>query len=429
MFVGAAALLVSTCLLVGRSRSQDKPAADAAAADSAEDELPVMIREYQEVRETKDKDGVMVPIELDRRARTAMTRILNEGKFSQPEDEAIFDGYYTFRIAELTWKENLTDLPNKRLKFKNGDLMPSGRAEDQTVHAKLNSKLVTVLPNIALSDAYHPTVRYNCMLIVASLDQVEPVFNGPPALPLPESLNALMKAAGDEKQIDAVRIAALDGLVRHCGVEVAKPARGDLVEMLMKIVKAKKPSPVGKPGGQLWLRYRAAQALGLMAAKWPEANRPETVDALQQLVTDEDAPFIFRAEAANSLGSMDKGVFNNANMVRDLSAVVGQLAIIIASKAPLPDAGKVNSENLTYCLMRTNSALKGLDQARGLAAAATEPGTKKFVMDLAGKIDGLVSTANDSRLNDSDRTGRLKDEADRLGQWLQKSRTSLAKMN
>jgi hypothetical protein len=95
----------------------------------------------------------------------------------------------------------------------------------------------------------------------------------------------------------------------------------------------------------------------------------------------------------------------------------------------VPDAGKVNSEYLTYCLMRANSGLKGLDPARGVLSAATEPSTRKFVEALADKIDGLIATANDQRLNDSDRTTRLKDDGDRLNQWLEKSRTTLAGVN
>lgn len=427
MSVGAAAMLLAVGLLATRASCQAPAAAEAPAADSAvEDEVPVMLRQYQEVREYKGADGIMMPIELNPRARTQITRILNDGKFTLADDEKIFDDYYRFRIAELTWAENITDLPKKRGVFKKQDLSMSGRAAEPDVHTRLNKKLLDVLPNIALKDAYHPVVRYNCMALIAILDQAEPAIGGVGAVPLPEALVRLKEAAADLGQIDVVRIAAMDGILRHCELEVAVPMRKELAPMLESIISEKKPSPVGTPAGQFWLRHRAAQALAQMAAKWPEANRPEAVTALQQLIGDEDAAYIFRADAAQAIGSLEKRVFKDGAALRDLSTLIGRLAIGIATKAPVPDAGKVNSENLTYCLLRTNSALKGQDPNRGLSAAAIEPSTRKFVTDLANKIDGLISTANDQRLNDSDRTVRLADEADRLNQWLEKSRTTLA---
>ncbi|HEY5316252.1 MAG TPA: hypothetical protein VIK18_27230, partial [Pirellulales bacterium] len=406
-----------------------KPAAEAPPAEPVVDEVPLMTREFLELREYKGPDGVMLPIELNRSARTQITRILNDGKFTLADDEKLFDDYYRFRIAELTWTENLTDLPKKRGVFKKNDLSMSGRAAEPEVHAKLNKKLLDVLPNIALKDAYHPVVRFNCMLLLGTLDQTEPAIGGVGALPLPEALVKLKEAAADAAQIDAVRIAAMDGILRHCELEVAAPMRKELVPVLQAIIAEKKPSAAGTPAGQLWLRHRAAQALTEMAAKWPEANQSDAVNALQQLVADEDAAFIFRADAAQGIGTLQKGVFKDGPALRDLSTLIGRLAIGIATKAPVPDAGKVNSENLTYCLLRANAALKGQDTGRGLVAAAVEPSTRKFVTDLANKIDGLISTANDQRLNDSDRTVRLADEADRLNQWLEKSRTTLAGAN
>lgn len=398
------------------------PAEPAAPPEAAADEVPVMLREYKEVREYKG-----VPIEFDMKARTQMTRILNDGKFTQPEDAKIFDGAYLFRVAELTWNENLTDLPKKRGNFKTRDLAMCGKAPDQEVHTLLNKKLLEMVSNIAISDEYHPAVRYNCMLLIGQLDQIEPAINGTGAVPLPEALVRLKQAAGDPKQIDAVRIAAMDGIVRHCELSVAEPVRRELAPMLEAIIADKKPSPVGTRDGQLWLRHRASQALAEMAAKWPEANRPEALAAFQQLLADEEAAFMFRADAAYGIGALEKTVFKNSATLRDVSMLLGQLAIGIATKAPVTDAGDVNREHLTYCLLHTNSAIKGHDPARGLAAAATEPSTRKFVVELAGKIDGLMSTANDKKAADADRANRLNDEAGRLNDWLEKSRTTLAR--
>jgi hypothetical protein len=405
--LGSVAALVIALgpLLAGRLSAQDAG------------EPPLMAREFQELREINGQS-----IFLNKTARQNVQNMLRNGTFT-PEEQKQFDEYFRYRVAELTWIENIPLLPKLRKVLKSQDLMRSGEAPDQKVHTYLNDLLLRGLTNMATNEAYHPASRLSCILIVGQLDEKEPkAFEGG-AVPLPAALPKLLEVMQDSKQIDAVRIGASVGVLRH--VEQGTTAEGKklVVPALEAIVKTKTPAGISTQVGNDWLRRRAVQAIDAMAAaKWPEVNQLAMAGALQQYIDDSHVDLLARSEAAHALGQLEKGVFTGKSALA-MNGSIAALAAVISINGVSADAGKVGSEFLTICLMNTQVGLKGV------SAAATDPTAKEMVSELSRRIGDLVSVAHDKNLPDGDRNDNLKKKGEDLQEYLRKSGVSPAGNN
>ena len=271
----------------------------------------------------------------------------------------MFDDYFRWRIAEMTWVENLPKLSDKRVKLKR-DLVQAGKIPDSPVHEKLNEKLLSVLQSIAMSDDYHPAVRCNCALLIGMLDQKRGDGHAgqrPAWFRCRMLCWVLVSMANDPKLLDCVRISALLGVARHSEHDMAPPERKKLIELFIGLVGTKQPGGVGTIGGNGWLRRRAAEGLGTVAIKWPEANTPQVVGALLSLMADEEASLVSRSEAAKSLGAIDRGALN-ANAA-ELAKSVGGVAVAIAKRGPVADTAKLGIDYLSYLYLGLLTGLKG----------------------------------------------------------------------
>ena len=350
-----------------------------------------------------------------------------EGKITSPDDQKVFDDYYRWRIAEMTWADNLSKLTEKRLRFKRFDLIPSGKSPERQYHDKLNEKLLTVLQKIVRSDEYHPAVRTNFTLLIGMLDQKEEGADESPVIvPLPDALPVLVSMARDPKLPDCVHIPALLGVMRHAEFEMTPAVRKEaLVPLLVEIVAAKQPVGGGTVEGHGWMRRRGAEALGAVATKWPEANIPQVAAALQSLIADEEASLVSRSEGAKGVGSLDRAVLNgNAGAI---AQSIGGLAVAVAKRGPVPETAKVGNDYLTYLSLCLLTGLKGSEPTRGLQAAAGDNETKEFIRELTKKVDEMLVITTDQRLQESTRIERLESLGDRLEEWLKKAGLKLAR--
>ena len=399
----------------------------AVAEEPSEPQVPLMLRTYLEIREAKGPDGDMVPIEENKKLRPLVQTILTSGKFTNPDDQKNFDEFYRWRIAEMTWAENLPKLTGMRQRFKKFDLNASGRAADPTVHDKLNTMLLNVMQNIAKNDGYHPAVRCNCVLLINLLDQKEEQAGGAGVVPLPEALPVLVRLSKDPKMRDCVRIPALLGVARHAEFEIPAAARkGDdgVVPLLIEIVGAKQPIGDGTVGGHGWLRRRGAETLGTVAVKWPEANTPQVAGALLSLVGDDEASLVSRSEAAKSVGAIERGALNgNAGTI---AQSIGGVAVAVAKRGPVSETAKLGTDYLTYLYLGLLTGLKGTEANRGLTPAAGDAETKEFVRELTKKVEEMLSVTTDPKMPEPTRIERLDTLGDRLAEWLKKAGLKLA---
>jgi hypothetical protein len=384
----------------------------AKAQAPAGDNTPLMAREFEEFPQ-----GDVIRAGEFKGLRFKVMKMCQAGTFENPEEQQDFEKYFKYKIAELTWAASIPDLPKKIGEIKKQDLVPSGRAGTPTAHDRLNQMLLAALSNFAVKDTYHPAVRVNCVLLLGNLDQTEPDGLGANAVPLPAALDKLLAIAGDAKQLDGVRVAAMTGINRHARASANSmnpQGRAAAVKALTS------PIVMDNPSGQQWMRRSAAKTLGIMAAKWPEANRPEVVALAQQLMGDGEATLTTRCEAANALGQLDKAAYSGAP-VPQLASAAGFLAAELGKSAGDPnlkyidEAGKLSY--MTSQLLCVHNALKGADGNRGLQAAAPND-AKPFVKDLLTKVAELVDISANNKLQVSDAQSRLAAKGQDLETWL-----------
>lgn len=388
-------------------------------------------------------DGKEVEIkEPAKQNRIKIGAIVRAGKAVTAEEEKLISDHFRYLVAELTWKENIPDLPKKHKDLKTKVLNPLGRAEAADLHDRLNAMLLGEMQKVALDKRYPRAVRLNAVLLMGELDQREP--RGLDAgTPFAEAEPVLFKILKDEKIHDAYRIEALVGLMRHAksNAGLAGGGNGELANEMVKLLEAKE-TPKGKsPVGHLWLRMLACDTIKILARKAPEANQPKVCSALEAMLVEKGLDRWVRCHAAAALGSIDaKSLQATAeSTTQALAALVVEIsktherlleaAGVEASKkkkktvpGPAPaqegqadappviseNAQRVASEEVVEDLFHVRFGLVGAEINKENAAdrglyAAGNPESQKFIQSLVDLIDKkMVKTLKD--INNPEKT-------------------------
>ena len=193
----------------------------------------------------------------------------------------------------------------------------------------LMQQVVKIMPMIAANENFHPIARYNAMLTIAELNAKEAASVGAARRP-PEPLSAafpiLREALVSEKQIDAVRTAAMVGILRHVELDPFRSRSfGDddkqrLVDDILPIVQA---SVFRSPGVHYWLRRRGTEVLARLQAPDEEGK---VADALGGIVTDETAPRPLRCAAGEAIERTQRPPSLFVSEPTTLAVVMGKLA-------------------------------------------------------------------------------------------------------
>lgn len=277
-----------------------KPAAD--PADETEPAAPVKPAKPA-AKPAPARQYKSLPVtDTLKRSRGDVMKFLREGAIPAGQ-EAVFDDYYNkYSFPRWTVAQNYSSIPDYRKEIR-VELMggKSGAVYDRLI------KLTVDFMTKAVADKdLHPAVRYNAMLCLADLNAQEP----PPGpqrkiVPIPEVTTLMLQALKAPDQIDAVRVAALQGLVRHAhsgGLE-NQVRDGQVIPALLEIANAKTPPAGRTPEGHAWMRALAVDALA--GFHTPGAN-DEVVKALLEIIKDTTAPMHpTRLAAARALGYID----------------------------------------------------------------------------------------------------------------------------
>lgn len=267
------------------AKNAAKPGANAASAKGAPAAAPSTFKS--------------LPVdESQAKRRSDMARILRAQAFQAGEDK-LFETYYlTYAFPRWTQPENLSAIANFRAELRR-DLYTgrSGAPYDRLVNLTLN-----FMTPIVKDRSFHPAVRYNAMAAIGDLDvSIPPPGDRRPAQPLPAALDLMLAVLQDAGQIDAVRIAALQGLVRHAGLPMADTQKRDqqVLPLLLQWASTKDPPSGRTKVGHAWMRALAIEALGALGL--PGANG-QVVKTLTTVLTESDTPLMTRLAAAHALG-------------------------------------------------------------------------------------------------------------------------------
>lgn len=207
----------------------------------------------------------------------------------------------------------------------------------------------------------------------------------------------LVRTVGDANQLDAVKVEALVGIIRHAKLRgIQTPQDRSTVSNAMLAVATSKPAAGTAGAGQAWMRAQAAEVLRLLG----EASGPVTT-ALASMVSDPTLPFSTRCAAADALGRLNYRGGAGLNPSA-LAAALGRLAADAC--AAEERAAKISRRRLKSRLRTASVGLTGPDGNSGVARLATGPPHAAFVAALKtaltamlGHVDG-PGTADDKTM-------------------------------
>ena len=174
--------------------------------------------------------------ELLKKQQFEISRILIDGTFPAA-GPATFDQFYLdYFLPRWSLVRNITSLPDYRHQLRNNFQKAKGRA----VHNHLNALVLAFMSKLAAGN-FHPAVRVNAMLMIGELNDVESV-GGTAAVPMAEALNVLIGAVESDKVPDAVRAAAMVGILRHAEAGIRdEDARRSTAAAMLRLTAAAPP--------------------------------------------------------------------------------------------------------------------------------------------------------------------------------------------
>ena len=200
-------------------------------------------------------------------------RIISGGS---PFNKADLDRYYQgYLLRVFTHTNQLGTLAQKRQEILGDMARARGEASNHLrgVLKGYLAKYVTNFRGMNLPQPIHPAVRFNAMLVLGDLNRAEKNIGAGRKHPTPDGdmVKFMLDELAHEDQIDAVRVAALIGLLRHAKLQHAdgnpkmrmpKPT----ADQMIAIVNQATPPEGRSASGHNWMRRRAIEVLGALRA-------------------------------------------------------------------------------------------------------------------------------------------------------------------
>jgi hypothetical protein len=268
------------------------------------------------VKEETDAQGFkfMVPSDKLRKSRTdeqkfrtsARAVLAGQQSISDPAQRTLFRGFFlSYLYPMMTTEEGLKTIGKERQDLLR-DLMV---AKNPDAHKEVVDFTIPLMAKIVQDKEYRPQARYNAMLILSSLNDVEPNNVGTtPTLPEPakDALRIILQQY-QKSDRDEIKLAALLGLARHLEWDnykqtpMAPAGRNAIIKELTTLAEMKEP-PAGREADvHLWMRRRAVE--GLAAACMTKADA-EIAAVMERLLRDETDATGVRLSVAAAMGRM-----------------------------------------------------------------------------------------------------------------------------
>ncbi len=210
-------------------------------------------------------------------------------------------------------------------------------ARTEELRVFLRDYLFATAPKLIAFPQASPAAKVNAMLLVGELNAVEGQRSGTspsPPVPLPDARKVMLDELDNPNQIDAVKVAALVGLVRHVELEMitsgGQNLRSDqvagatrIVQSMLNILQTPPPSSPGRIAGHHWMQRRAVEILGLFESAGPNG---QIAAALDKVLQDKANPLWLRCAAVKALGRLTLGGQTPLNPDQTVKAI-GMLAV------------------------------------------------------------------------------------------------------
>lgn len=215
-----------------------------------------------------------------------------------------FDRWYKgYFFPSFTKPDELSTLTDKREELKK-DLRV---VKSAAVHDRLLTVTFAYMKGIVQSPKYnfHPAVRFNAMLMIGDLNQTEASVQQRFPDPYPPALDVMVQEFNNPNQTDAVRVAAMLGMLRHAKLDwtrqsnqrIPAATRTAIVNDMLALLKSKDPPGSRTPEGHAWMQRLASEVVGALGAVGP---MDEVNQVLATMVEDQEAPLPLRGSAARA---------------------------------------------------------------------------------------------------------------------------------
>ena len=340
------------------------------------------------------------------RQRATIQRMLRAGAIPAGEEQFFIDYYRKYALARWTFTDRQHEIAGYRRDLRN-DLTTAGRvnrgnnaAHDRLVELVLRFMTTCVDPAVLERPEFNfsPATRFNAILMIGELNQLEAATGGRDAKPLPEAMPVLLDRATDPKQIDAVRLGALIGIRRHCrlmpeNVQVPR----NISTVMIDVLRKKESERVRSPEGQAWLRLIAIQTFADLKGK---PGTTAVAKELLNVMAETDSPDFLRYAAAKALGSLNYRNATDLDMNVLLQAL-GLLAIEVCDEERQRLRDEMESK-------KTPMMPGGYGPYAGGGPSATDSGGYEDMMGGYGGMTAASTTTKEDRQIERARR-RLKD--------------------
>ncbi len=224
---------------------------------------------------------------------------------------------------------------------------------------------------------FHPTVKYNAMLLIAGLNE-KPPGRDTPAVPWLTALNPLVRVATANQAPSSLRVAALIGIARHIAVE--DDGIKDIIASNMQKIVQQRPAPGGSADADWWIQRQAIDILGELGLPGPNGQFLATLAAM---VADRDQPLVLRAAAAQAIGKIQPDALP-ANQANPLTRQLGTL-LVDACQYEI-EGGENGDQQVSWPRLATS--LEGIQ----LALSAVEGFAGNEEQIIAKQVKNSIST-------------------------------------
>ncbi len=208
-----------------------------------------------------------------------------------------------------------------------------------------------------------------------------------------KALPALLNGVTATTTIDAVRVPALRGLVRHAQAGIDQAVRPQVIEAMLAVLNEANPPAERTAEGHAWIRQRA---IDVLAAMKETGSNNAVVDALQKTIGDANSPPAVRAAAADALASIKfapSGSFDPSSVAKSMGKVA-----IDSCKRELAEAAQnfkpIAAERIKRDLAHIHRGLVGDNGQGGLLALNSAAPYQQFVTGMGKAIDALSAACN-----------------------------------
>ncbi|MBN1910038.1 MAG: hypothetical protein JW818_09890 [Pirellulales bacterium] len=312
-----------------------------------------------------------------------------------------FEDYFVkYEIARWTHKENFPQLPKLRRDLHMDLQTTRGGPAHKTLLDLIQKQMLQIIQG-----NYAPPARFNAMLMLGELD-VTPAKTIRSAKPLPAMIPIMLGALDDPKLIDAVRVAALKGLLRHAELGIAPQDRDNVTKAMLKLATTTVGPSQRNPRGHDWMRCQALECLGKLGSAGPNGQVAKT---LLNVLDEAGASLAVRCAAAQAIGDLKLKVsdgFKQAD-VADMVARLTRLARDVHKEElqkTKDDNRALNPAVLKSQFADIHIALTGTDRVTshnitgGITPLATALKAEEPVNKLREKIKTWLSLLDDKTL-------------------------------